>query len=76
MDFFTPENVSYEHFRFSLTDPTLNKNENLLFSQYYKLREALKKYRAIEQNGDWTPIDIDPQLIITNTMTAQKQLVK
>jgi hypothetical protein len=36
----------------------------------------LKKYRAIEQNGDWTPIDIDPQLIITNTMTAQKQLVK
>jgi hypothetical protein len=20
----------------------------------------LKKYRAIEQNGDWTPIDIDP----------------
>jgi hypothetical protein len=35
-----------------------------------------KKYRAIEQNGDWTPIDIDPQLIITNTMTAQKQLVK
>jgi hypothetical protein len=38
--------------------------------------KPLKKYRAIEQNGDWTPIDIDPQLIITNTMTAQKQLVK
>jgi hypothetical protein len=47
-------------FRFSLTDPNLlSKNENLLFSQYYKLREALKKYKAIEQNGDWTPIDID-----------------
>jgi hypothetical protein len=45
---------------FRLTDPNLlSKNENLLFSQYYKLREALKKYRAIEQNGDWTPIDID-----------------
>jgi hypothetical protein len=29
-------------FRFSLTDPNLlSKNENL-FSQYYKLREALK----------------------------------
>jgi hypothetical protein len=42
-DGFTRKNVSYEHFRFSLTDPNLlSKNENLLFSQYYKLREALK----------------------------------
>jgi hypothetical protein len=40
-------------FRFSLTDPNLlSKNENLLFSQYYKLREALKKYRAIERRLD------------------------
>lgn len=56
------KNVLYEHFLDSLLADSslLSNNENLLLSQYYKLREALKKYRAIEQNGDWTPIDIDP----------------
>ena len=60
--FLPRKNVLYEHFLDSLlTDSSLlSNNENLLLSQYYKLREALKKYRAIEQNGDWTPIDIDP----------------
>ena len=37
----------------------LNKNEKQLFKQYYKLREALKKYRQIEKNGDWNPITTD-----------------
>jgi hypothetical protein len=74
---FTPKNVSYEHFRFSLTDPNLlSKMKTCYLANIINFVKALKKYRAIEQNGDWTPIDIDPQLIITNTMTAQKQLVK
>ena len=38
----------------------LNKNEDQLFGQYFKLREALKKYRRIEQNGGWNTIKMDP----------------
>ena len=38
----------------------LNKNEDQLLGQYYKLREALKKYRRIEQNGGWNTIKMDP----------------
>lgn len=37
----------------------LNKNNQVLFSQYYKLHEVLKKYRAIEKNNTWTPITTD-----------------
>ncbi|MCI9846369.1 murein L,D-transpeptidase [Flavobacterium pectinovorum] len=37
----------------------LNNNNQVLFSQYYKLHEVLKKYRAIEKNNTWTPITID-----------------
>jgi hypothetical protein len=52
-DGFTRKMFHMSIFRFSLTDPNLlSKNENLLFSQYYKLREALKKYRAIERRLD------------------------
>jgi murein L,D-transpeptidase YcbB/YkuD len=60
--FLPRKSISYETLLDSLlTDPNLlNKNENQLFSQYYKLRDVLKKYRAIEQRGDWEPIDIDP----------------
>ena len=31
----------------------------LLFSQYYKLREVLKHYRAIEQKGGWATIETE-----------------
>jgi hypothetical protein len=34
------------------------------------------KYKAIEQNEIGHLLILIPQLIITNTMTAQKQLVK
>jgi len=37
----------------------LNFDENHQLSQYYKLREALKKYREIEKTGDWKPIEYD-----------------
>jgi hypothetical protein len=40
---FTPKNVSYEHFLDSLNNrPLKQKKMKPLFSQYYKLREALK----------------------------------
>ena len=62
--FLPRKNISYENLLDSLlTDPQLlNKNEKQLFSQYYRLREVLKKYRAIEQSDDWNPIDIDPSI--------------
>lgn len=37
----------------------LDKDNNLLFSQYYKLQDALKKYRKIETDHLWQKIAID-----------------
>jgi len=37
----------------------LDFDERHQLSQYYKLREALKKYREIEKRGDWKPIEYD-----------------
>jgi murein L,D-transpeptidase YcbB/YkuD len=34
----------------------LEKNGELLFDQYYKLQEVLKKYKKIEENNVWEPI--------------------
>jgi len=36
------------------------KEENLLFSQYGKLRNFLQKYRDIEKKGGWGTITVDP----------------
>lgn len=56
--FLPTKNLSYATLLNSLlADPELlDKNEKELFSQYYKLRTVLKKYRQIEQNGDWNLI--------------------
>ncbi len=53
--------ISYEKILDSLlVQPNLlNENNNVLFSQYYKLEEALKKYKAIEKKKDWQPIHTD-----------------
>ncbi len=37
----------------------LHENSEVLFSQYYQLRDALKRYRAIEKNGGWHAIEIE-----------------
>lgn len=62
--FLPRKNISYENLLDSLiTDPKLlSNNEKQLSSQYYKLRDVLKKYKEIEQSGDWSPIDIDPSI--------------
>lgn len=59
--FLPAKSVSYTKILDSLmVDPgRLNKDENLLFAQYYKLKAVLKKYRTIEKNNLWTKIDID-----------------
>ncbi|UUF15858.1 MULTISPECIES: L,D-transpeptidase family protein [Flavobacterium] len=53
--------ISYDRILDSLMgDPNrLNKDENLLFGQYYKLQDVLQRYRNIEKNGLWKKIDID-----------------
>lgn len=46
-----------------LVNPSLiHKDEKEVLGQYYRLREALKKYRQIEKNGDWKTIQMDPNL--------------
>ncbi|WP_281231023.1 L,D-transpeptidase family protein [Flavobacterium gelatinilyticum] len=59
--FLPAKTVSYDRILDSLMqDPDrLNKDENLLFSQYYKLQDVLKRYRNIEKKGLWKKIDID-----------------
>ncbi|WP_264553926.1 L,D-transpeptidase family protein [Flavobacterium sp. N2038] len=37
----------------------LDKNKNALFSQYYKLQDALKKYLAIQKTNGWKKITMD-----------------
>ncbi|MEP6929589.1 MAG: L,D-transpeptidase family protein [Flavobacterium sp.] len=51
--------LSYETLLDSLiVNPALlEKNDELLFDQYYKLQGALEKYRQIEKDGTWTPIE-------------------
>jgi murein L,D-transpeptidase YcbB/YkuD len=36
----------------------LDQNNHVLFSQYYKLQDVLKKYREIEKNNTWKNITI------------------
>jgi murein L,D-transpeptidase YcbB/YkuD len=37
----------------------LDKNDHVLFSQYYKLQDALKKYLAIQKTNGWKTITTD-----------------
>lgn len=37
----------------------INRNEKEVLGQYYRLREVLQKYRAIEQKGGWGTIVLD-----------------
>lgn len=53
--------ISYEDIldAILISPKLLDEKSNLLFSQYYKLEEALKKYRNIEKNTTWENIPID-----------------
>ncbi|KAF2333696.1 L,D-transpeptidase family protein [Flavobacterium daemonense] len=53
--------LSYETLLDSIvSNPNLlQENKHVLFSQYYKLQEVLKKYREIEKSKQWTPIYMD-----------------
>jgi L,D-transpeptidase YcbB len=46
-----------------MTDPqVLNSDDSVLFSQYYKLRDILKRYREIEKQGGWYTIEPDSRV--------------
>ncbi|CAM4068567.1 L,D-transpeptidase family protein [Flavobacterium weaverense] len=59
--FLPQKNLSYSSLLTTLLDDpqALNKDEKLLFDQYYKLRDVLQKYREIERNGTWNFIKRD-----------------
>ena len=43
-----------------IADQKLHHEDTLmLFSQYYKLRDALKRFREIEKNGGWIPVEME-----------------
>ena len=61
MEWFLPrEKQTYTTYTDSLIiDPTLlKKDKKKLFSQYYLLKEQLKKYREIEKKGGWDSISL------------------
>jgi len=46
-----------------MSDPELlSRDDSILFSQYYKLRDVLQRYRDIEKKGGWKPITFDPKV--------------
>ena len=55
------KSISYAHILDSLMvdSDRLDKDDNLLYSQYYRLKDALKKYRKIETDNLWQKITID-----------------
>lgn len=45
-----------------LADPgRIDRNDSVLFNQYYKLRDALKLYHDIEAKGGWKPVVLPPK---------------
>ncbi|SDW00306.1 L,D-transpeptidase family protein [Flavobacterium degerlachei] len=74
-DWFLPrKNISYVSLLDSLlaVPKLLDKNEKQLFGQYYKLRNALRKYREIEKSGDWPLIETNPMVPIHHLGDSSK----
>ena len=40
----------------------IDRNDSILYSQYYKLRDVLQRYREIERKGGWKTIEINPKV--------------
>ncbi len=61
-----------------LSDPgMIDRNDSMLFSQYYKLRDVLKQYHDIEAKGGWKPVVLPPNpkgLKPGDTGTAVRQV--
>ena len=62
--FLQGKDLDYNDFLEALLEnpKVLDVAEKYQFSQYYKLRSALKKYREIEKNGAWNTITFDSTL--------------
>ena len=59
--FLPKKKISYDGVLDSImANPSLlSKNDEVLFYQYYRLQEVLKKYRQIEKDNTWTTITKD-----------------
>lgn len=58
-----------------ISDQNLQNDDSLvLFSQYFKLRDALKRYREIEKKGGWNPIELNPGLKAYNPNDTAKAI--
>lgn len=58
-------------------DKQLEKDDHLMFDQYYRLREVLKDYQEIKKNGGWTKINTDSKTIKPGEQTeAIRQIRK
>lgn len=56
------KNISYDALVDSIAKNPYKVNESkLLIDQYFRLKEALKKYSAIEKKGGWSKIELDPE---------------
>ena len=82
MEWFLPrEKQSYAAYTDSLLiDPSvIKKNKKTLFSQYYLLKNQLKKYREIEKKGGWDSIKMPAEfktLKIGDSLAAIAQVRK
>lgn len=59
--FLQGKDLNYNEFLDALLEnpKLLDRAEKYQFSQYYKLRSALNKYREIEKKGEWKTIEYD-----------------
>jgi murein L,D-transpeptidase YcbB/YkuD len=72
------KNISYSNLLDSFLEKPklLDKNEQQQFEQYYRLRDALAKYRQIKQSGDWSPIETDSLLKEYNLGVRSKTIAQ
>lgn len=74
--FLPKKSISYDKLLDSLlVDPKLlDKDKIDLFSQYYKLRDVLDKYRQIQKTNDWDPITMDPSFQELKPLDSSKTI--
>ncbi|MDN3675657.1 L,D-transpeptidase family protein [Flavobacterium branchiarum] len=74
--FLPKKSISYDKLLDSLlVDPKLlDKGKIGLFSQYYKLRDVLDKYRQIQKTNDWEPITMDPSIEVLKPLDSSKAI--
>lgn len=67
----------YDKLQAFLSNPELiNKPENNILGQYFKLKKALKNYREIEKNGGWKTISFPNPKTVFNPGDSDKTIAQ